>query len=87
MKYSFWDITPRNALKVSRRFGETCYLHFQDGRINHCEAGGNRRLTFNGLHGIVYIFITTAVRTSDPGYKHNHTIAEVQTRGKTYKSS
>jgi hypothetical protein len=30
----FWDITPCNPLKVSRRFGETCRIHLHGGRIN-----------------------------------------------------
>jgi hypothetical protein len=25
----FWDITPRSPVKVHRRFGQTCRLHFQ----------------------------------------------------------
>jgi hypothetical protein len=29
-----WDIKPSSTLKVSRRFRETCRLHFQDRRIN-----------------------------------------------------
>jgi hypothetical protein len=29
----FWDITPCSALKVNRRFGGTCRLHFQGRRI------------------------------------------------------
>jgi hypothetical protein len=26
----FWDMTLCSPLKVNRRFGETCHLHFQD---------------------------------------------------------
>jgi hypothetical protein len=77
----FWDITPCSPLKVIWRFGGTYRRHIQDRRISHTrnqhEAGGNLcsfplklQLTFNGLHGImsqkIELFITTAVRTSDP---------------------
>jgi hypothetical protein len=38
----FWDITPSSLLKVNRRFGGTCYLHFQVRRLsrarNQCES-------------------------------------------------
>jgi hypothetical protein len=35
-----WDLTPRNPLKVNRRFGGTCRLHLQDRKINQ---GRNQR--------------------------------------------
>jgi hypothetical protein len=64
----FCDITLCSPLKVNRRFGGTYYLHLQvekwaeqDTRV---KAGGKkrikrryvprkRRLTFNGLHGVL----------------------------------
>jgi hypothetical protein len=88
----FWDIMRRSPLKVNRRFGGTCRLHFQGRRIsrarNQCESRWQaelllpfrwklyvplkRRLTFNGLHGVISQkiepFITTGVRTSNPTY-------------------
>jgi hypothetical protein len=35
-----WDITLRSPLKVNRRFGGTCHLHFQARRISQ---GRNQR--------------------------------------------
>jgi hypothetical protein len=41
--YTLWDITPRNPLKVNRRFGETYRFCLQGPRIsqarNQHEAG------------------------------------------------
>jgi hypothetical protein len=38
----FWDIRPYSPLKVNRRFGGTCRLHFQGRKIsqarNHLES-------------------------------------------------
>jgi hypothetical protein len=43
---AFWDITPRNPLKINRRFEETCPLHLHSRRISqarsHREAGRNQ---------------------------------------------
>jgi hypothetical protein len=80
----FRDITPRSPLKVNRRFVGTRCLHLQGRRIrearNQREAGikqssailPERRLAFNGLHGVksqkIELFITTAVRTSNRKY-------------------
>jgi hypothetical protein len=42
----FWNMTPCNPLRVSRRFRETCRLLLQGQRINHarnqCEAGSKQ---------------------------------------------
>jgi hypothetical protein len=77
----FWDITPCSQLTVNRHFGGTYHLHLQGRRINRARnqresrwqaepVPPKRRLTFNGLHGVIsqkiVLFITTAVRTSDP---------------------
>jgi hypothetical protein len=57
-----WDITPCSPSKVDRRFGGKYRLHLQGRRIDRARnqvasrARGTRR----------YIFITTAVRTSNP---------------------
>jgi hypothetical protein len=46
---TFWDITPCNSLKVSRRFGGTCRLNRQGERIsqarNKREIGSNQLST------------------------------------------
>jgi hypothetical protein len=53
-------------------FLEQTELHatFLHVLIFNLEDGGDSRLTFNGLHGLIYqkmeLFITTAVRTSNP---------------------
>jgi hypothetical protein len=76
--YIFWDVTPRSLLKVSRHFGRTYCLHLQDRRISRARSQrksrwqANRRLTFNGLQGVMFkkieLFITTSVKTSIPMY-------------------
>jgi hypothetical protein len=81
----FWDITPRSPLKVNRRFGGAYRPYLQGQRISqarnqrdavskHSDCYLRRRLTFNGLHGVicqkVELFITTAVREPQiPLYK------------------
>jgi hypothetical protein len=82
----FWNITPCCPLKVNRRFGRTYRLccraawHLRSrcflaqlilrpwGWRRYVRT--KRRLTFNGLHGVIsqkiVLFITTAVRTSNP---------------------
>jgi hypothetical protein len=78
----FWDITPCSPLKVKWRFGRTLCLRLQDRRISRARnqresrwqademLTPKRRLTFNGLHGIISqktdVFILTAVRISNP---------------------
>jgi hypothetical protein len=74
----FWDITPCSPLKVNRCFGGTYRLHLQDRRIRRARnqwqaeryVPPKRRLTCNGLHGVIsqkiVLFITTAVSTSNP---------------------
>jgi hypothetical protein len=73
----FWDIMPCSLLKVNRRFGGTYRFHLKGLKIsqarNQLEAGSeqrrnvppNRRLTSNGLHGVIFqkmeIFITTVL--------------------------
>jgi hypothetical protein len=78
----FWDIAPCNRLKVNRRFGETrrsaCHLYsrwffarliLRPWRWKR-HVPQKRRLTFNGLHGVISQkiegFITAAVRTANP---------------------
>jgi hypothetical protein len=68
----FWDITPYSPLSVNRRFGEKYRPHFQ-WRQNISWSRNQSEsmwLTFNGLHGVIsqkmVLFITTAVRTSNP---------------------
>jgi hypothetical protein len=60
----FWDITPYSPLKANWRFGGT----FRPPRLGYVPP--KRQLTLSVLHGVVYqkieLFITTAVRTSDP---------------------
>jgi hypothetical protein len=66
----FWGITPCSPLKVNRRFGGTYRLHLQSRRTRWKRYSPKRRMTFNGLHGVIsqkiVFFITTAERTSDP---------------------
>jgi hypothetical protein len=71
----FWDITPYSPLKLNWRFGGTYYLHLQGRRISRARNKRESRwqaepLAVNGLHSIISqkmeLFITTAVRTSDP---------------------
>jgi hypothetical protein len=68
--YIFWDITPRSPLKVKRRFRGTYGLHLQGRIISRERNQHESRLTFNGLHGVIFqkivLFINTAVRTSNP---------------------
>jgi hypothetical protein len=78
----FWDITSYSALKDNRRFEGTystaCHLLsrwflarliLRSWRWRRY-VPQKRRLTFNGLHGVIaqktVLFITTAVRTSNP---------------------
>jgi hypothetical protein len=79
--FRFWDITPCSPLKVNLRFGGIYSLHLQGRRIaaqeTSVKAGGKqsayfppkRRLTFNGLQGVIsqkiVHFMTTVVRTSN----------------------
>jgi hypothetical protein len=69
-------------MKVNGSFGGTCDLHLQGGRVSQgrnrpeasCKLSSadslKRRLTFDGLYGVVFqkieLFITSAVRTSNP---------------------
>jgi hypothetical protein len=79
--YVFRDITSCSPVKVNRRFGGTHRLYLPpDFMLVSCSAyfsalkmeavPPKRRLTLNGLHGVisqkVVLFITTAVRTSKP---------------------
>jgi hypothetical protein len=77
-----WDITPCSPLNVNRRLVGTYLLHLQGRRISRVRnkpesrwqaewyVPSKRRLTFNGLHGVIseniLLFITNAVRTSNP---------------------
>jgi hypothetical protein len=77
----FWDTTSCGPLKVNRRFGGTCrralclppaspvLLPWRCWR----HVPPKRLSTFNGLHGVISqkteLFITTAVRTSNPTTK------------------
>jgi hypothetical protein len=85
----FWDVTPCSPFKVNRRFGGTCRLHLQGREISQAgeqletrwqpelclqpALKPKRRLTFNGLHGIISqeieLLITTAVKISNPTYR------------------
>jgi hypothetical protein len=42
----FWDITPPSPLKINQRFGGTCRLHLQSGKISqersNLEAGSKQ---------------------------------------------
>jgi hypothetical protein len=53
----FWYETLCSLLNVNRHLGGTCHPYLQGGRIS-------------GLHGVLFrkmvLFITTAVRTSNP---------------------
>jgi hypothetical protein len=50
----FWDIKPCGLLKVNRRFGGTYRLYLQGLRIREARCvPAKRRLTFNGLQGII----------------------------------
>jgi hypothetical protein len=78
-EYYLLDITPRSPVKVNRRFGGT-YRHL----LSHWFLARlivrpwiwkpyvrpKRRLTFNGLHGVIsqktVLFISTAVWISNP---------------------
>jgi hypothetical protein len=80
----FWDITPCRPLSVNRCSGGTYRLHLQ-GVEKYVQQETSlffrsqrwrryvppkRRLTLNGLHGVIsqkiVLFTTTAVRTSNP---------------------
>jgi hypothetical protein len=64
----FWDIMPRSPLKVSRRFGGTYRLSIQGRKalLATCfRAGFLLGLIFDSEDG-GDMFITTAVRTSNP---------------------
>jgi hypothetical protein len=76
----YWDIMPCSPLKVNWHFCSAChlFLHWFFARLTlrpwrwRRYVPPKRRLTFNGLHGVIsrkiVLFITTAVRTSDPTY-------------------
>jgi hypothetical protein len=77
--YIFWDITPCSALKVNLCFGGTYRLHLQGQRISKTTnwreimwqvEPQNVGWLFNRLQGVISqeieLFITTAVRTSNP---------------------
>jgi hypothetical protein len=65
----FWDITPCGSLKINRRFGGKCRHLLRPWRWRR-HFPPKCRLTFNWLHGVISqkieLFITTAVRTSNP---------------------
>jgi hypothetical protein len=56
----FWDTTSCSPFKVNERFGVSRRFHLQGRKICQCESGNSgfllippqRRLTFNGLHGV-----------------------------------
>jgi hypothetical protein len=72
----FWDIMPCSPSKVNVGFRGIFRLYLQDRRTSQARnqresrRQAERRLIFNGLHGVVSqkneVFITTAVRTSNP---------------------
>jgi hypothetical protein len=67
--FNFLSVIIRWVNYISWRVLSTCRLHLQ-GRRWKRYVPSNHRLTFNGLHGIKFqkkeLYITTAVRTSDP---------------------
>jgi hypothetical protein len=81
----FWDIRPCSPLKVNRHFGgtELClppasgflFLAYSSTLKMEATVPPKRRLTFNGLHGVIFQkiehFITTAVRTSGPALPYD----------------
>jgi hypothetical protein len=72
---SFWDITLCSSLKVNSRLGEKnlFHLHSRAWKWNRY-IPPKRRLTFNGLHGVMYqnivLIIITGVIASSPTYHH-----------------
>jgi hypothetical protein len=74
----FWDMTTCSPLSVNWRFGGTYNLNLQGRRNKFSKKPASkrryvppkRRLTLNGLHGVIsqkiILFITTAVKTSNP---------------------
>jgi hypothetical protein len=50
-RFIFWDITPCSPLKVHRRFGGTCCIHFQ-GRIIS-EARTQRESRWQAFRGVI----------------------------------
>lgn len=65
----FWDITPRNQLKVNRSFGGTFLCHFKSRKINQLRnqhEAGNK----HGLHGAISheteLLVITTERNSNP---------------------
>jgi hypothetical protein len=63
----FWDITPCSPLNVNRRFGGTYRLQLQGQRISlERKQRGSR---WQAEQKIV-LFITIAVRTSDPTHTY-----------------
>lgn len=38
----FWILTPRSRLKDNRRFGGTCFLHFESVRLSQAETSIGR---------------------------------------------
>jgi hypothetical protein len=61
---------PCSLLGVNRRFGGTYRLHLQGRWRWRQYVSLKRRLTLNGLHGLIpqkmVLFITTTVRSSNP---------------------
>jgi hypothetical protein len=74
-----WNIMPYSPLKVNRRFGGTCRLQLQGPRIsnarNQREAGSRQSSDWRQrrLQGVISqkmeLFVTTAVRTSNPTWR------------------
>jgi hypothetical protein len=52
----FWNITPYSSLKVNRRFGGTCCLHFQVLRISQAryQRGATKLLYVGFLIGLFF---------------------------------
>jgi hypothetical protein len=67
-KYCLWDITPWIPLKIKPFSGSNQPMKIPTWRQVASRQGG--KFTFNGLHGVIsqeiVLFITTAVRTSNP---------------------
>jgi hypothetical protein len=71
----FWDITPCTPLKVNRCFGETYCFHLQGRKISRARNQLESRWQAD-LHDVIsqktVLFLTTAVRTSNPTYVSSH---------------
>jgi hypothetical protein len=73
-------------MKINRYFGGTCPLHLQDRKLsqetNQHEALSKRRLTFNGLHGVISkkieIFTFTFAICDERGCGHGSALAATQ---------